>query len=99
MADLRPVLTLLGPKQMGFLSALNHSNIRYEIAAHNFQKVINAEREQNEVNRQMFNTKAFDYENSYHTYAEIVAELQSLASELPFDKVFITLLNYFQSNN
>jgi murein tripeptide amidase MpaA len=81
MTDLRPVLTLLSPKQIGFLSALNHSHIRYEVAAHNFQKVIDAEREQNEINRQMFSTKAFDYENTYHTYAEIVAEMQSLASD------------------
>jgi hypothetical protein len=84
MTDLRPILTLVSPKQTSFLSALNNSNIRYEVAAHNFQKVVDAEREENEINREMFNTKTFDYDNTYHTYAQIVAEMQSLNSEFAF---------------
>ncbi len=84
MTDLRPILTLVSPKQTSFLSALNNSNIRYEVAAHNFQKVVDAEREENEINREMFNTNTFDYDNTYHTYAQIVAEMQSLNSEFAF---------------
>ncbi len=84
MTDLRPILTLVSPKQTSFLSALNNSNIRYEVAAHNFQKVVDAEREENEINREMFNTNTFDYDNTNHTYAQIVTEMQSLNSEFAF---------------
>ncbi len=86
MTDLRPILTLISPKQTSLLLALNNSNIRYEVAAHNFQKVVDAEREENEINREMFNTKTFDYDNTYHTYAQIVTEMQSLNSEFALKK-------------
>jgi len=87
MTDLRPILTLVSPKRTGFLSALNNSNIRYEVAAHSFQKVVDAEREENEINGEMFNAKTFDYDNTYHTYAQIVTEMQSLNSEFAFKKI------------
>jgi len=91
MTDLRPVLTLVSPKQLGFLSALNSSSIKYEVAAQSFQKVIDNEREENERNKQFFNARAFDYENSYHTHAEIVAELQSLPSQSQSNIILIKL--------
>jgi hypothetical protein len=84
MTDLRPILTLISPKQTNFSLALTSSNIRYEVAVHSFQKVVDAEREENEINREMFNTKTFDYDSTYHTYAQIVAEMQSLNSEFSF---------------
>ncbi len=78
MTDLRPVLTVISSKQIGFLSALNSSNIKY--AANSFQKVIDAEREQNDRNKQYFSAKTFDYETVYHSYEEINTELQTVAS-------------------
>ncbi len=93
MTDLRPILTLVSPQQMSFLVALNNSNIRYEVAANNFQKVVDAEREENEINREMFNANTFDYDNTYHTYAEIVAEMQSLNSEFNSLKKVLKKIN------
>jgi hypothetical protein len=96
MTDLRPILTLISPKQTAVLTALNNSNIRYEVAANNFQKVVDAERGQNEINRnketfltkEMFSANTFDYDNTYHTYAQIVAEMQNLNSEFALKKSF-----------
>ena len=72
MTDMRPVLSLVNPEGMDFLNALNNSKISYEIASNNFQKSIDAEREQNEANKMIFKKKglekAFDYDNVYHTY-------------------------------
>jgi len=80
MKDLRPVLTHISPEQLGFLSALNSSEIKYEVEAHNLQKVIDAENKENERNQLTFSLKGFDYEHSYHSYEEIVSELQSMDS-------------------
>jgi len=77
MADLRPVLTLIGPEDNGFLLSLNKSSIKYEVVS-SFQKMIDEEREQN--SRTPF-ADTFDFEAKYHTYAEIKAELNSLAAE------------------
>jgi len=80
MRDLRPVLTHISPEQLGFLSALNSSKIKYEVDAYNLQKVIDAENEENQRNQLTFSLKGFDYENSYHSYDEIVSELQNIGS-------------------
>ena len=73
MADLRPVLSLVNPEGMDFLKALNNSNIKYEIASNSFQKLIDTEREQNELKKAAFRSekgleRAFDYDGVYHTY-------------------------------
>jgi murein tripeptide amidase MpaA len=85
MTDMRPVLSLMSPEGADFLNALNSSNIKYEIASNNFQKNIEAEREQNELNKMKSLAKglerAFDYDTVYHTYAEIIAELKALPSQ------------------
>ena len=72
MTDMRPVLTLVNPEGMDFLNALNSSNIKYEIVANNFQKLVDAEREQNEMNKALYKSKgldrAYDYNTVYHPY-------------------------------
>lgn len=68
MTDMRPVLSLIGPEGIDFLKALNSSNIRYEVAANNFQNLIDQEMEQNQRNKALYSTKAYDYDTVYHTY-------------------------------
>ena len=68
MTDMRPVLSLISPEGIEFLKALNSSNIRYEIASNNFQNLIDQEMEQNQRNKALYSTKAFDYNTVYHTY-------------------------------
>jgi murein tripeptide amidase MpaA len=43
--------------------------------------VIDNEREENERNKAFFGGRALDYDTRYHTYAEILAEFQSLPSQ------------------
>ena len=82
MDDLRPLLTIIDPQRSEYLTALNRSRIPYEIVHHNYQKVVDAERAQIELSsRAGLKDDNFDYENSYHTYNEIVAQFQFLSSK------------------
>ena len=76
MSDMRPVLTLIKPEESAqqFLQSLNRSGIYYEVAANNFQKVIDEEKEENDENRKRFR-QSFDYENTFHRYEDINNEL------------------------
>jgi hypothetical protein len=86
MLDMRPVLTLINEEKSEFLSSLNRSKIEYEITAHNFQKIIDRERYENEMNKAM--TREFDYSSSFHTYTEILSQVKRVAanSELYFSE-------------
>jgi len=77
MSDLRPVLSLISPEGTEFLTALNRSNIHYQMVSNNFQERVDQEMEENQRNR-MRSTKAFDYDTVYHSYQEIVAEFKAL---------------------
>jgi len=77
--DLRPVLSLIGPKDRHFLEALNKSSIAYEIIVSNFQKLIEDQKEENNA----FYATDFDYEHKYHTYTEIKNELHNIANKNP----------------
>ena len=70
--DLRPILTLVDPTRDNFLVALNQSNIKYKIKAHNFQTLIDIEKKQNDNTLRDFRA----FHDSYHKYEEIDAELQ-----------------------
>ena len=76
---MRPVLSLLGPNDHDFLVTLNKSSIKYEVVSNSFQKLIDAEREEND--RVSTFAATFDFENKYHTYAEIKTELNAIASQ------------------
>ena len=75
VSDLRPVLSLIGPKDTYFLETLNKSSIAYEIVSNNFQKLIDDQKAENNV----FYGTGFDYEHKYHSYDEIKNELHSVA--------------------
>ncbi|CAG2173202.1 unnamed protein product, partial [Oppiella nova] len=72
--------TLVGPDSgYQFLRSLNASRIPYEVVANSFQKVIDNERAEMRAHR-LYSRAGFDYEKTYHTYEEIVAELTSISS-------------------
>ncbi|CAG2116223.1 unnamed protein product [Medioppia subpectinata] len=81
MPDMRPVLTLVPGEKIGaeFLVALNKSRIGFEVTADNFQKMLNAERDENSRNLRRFRS-FFDYQSTYHSYDEIIAELQRVST-------------------
>jgi len=83
--DLRPVLTIVDPQREEFLVSLNRSKIPYEIVTNNYQSWVDNEKAEMELSARARNP-SYDYENSYHTYAEILAQVKYLAeqSELNF---------------
>lgn len=81
LPDMRPVLTIVDPQRASFLTALNYSKIGYEVVHANYQKVVEQERAQMEMaSRSMARNPNYDYENSYHNYDEIIAQIKYLAN-------------------
>lgn len=76
--DLNPILTDLSPSQLEVLSVLKNYGIHYDIVSNNLQSLIDDQIEDSLIKSSLY--KPFDFDATYHTYDEIVAELQSIAT-------------------
>lgn len=96
LPDLRPVLTVVDPqREKLFLEALNASRIGYEIASSSFQEVVDEERAQMLIaDRADFRNENFDYENRYHTYEQILQQIQFLANKCTVVFFFVAFLTF-----
>lgn len=80
MPDMRPVLTIIDPQRSQFLTALNYSRIGYEVVHHNYQKVVEQERQEMVMASRGQRDPNYDYETKYHTYDEILKQIKYLAT-------------------
>lgn len=89
MPDMRPVLTIIDPQRSQFLTALNYSRIGYEVVHHNYQKVVEQERQEMVMASRGQRDPNYDYETKYHTYDEILKQIKYLATTYPAKATYI----------
>lgn len=84
------MLTVVDPQRNGFFKVLNQSAIKYEVVVNNYQSVVDRERAAMLTSRAN-NGRAFDYENSYHTYQQIIDELKAVAAASELAKYLLLI--------
>lgn len=81
----KPVKTVIDPQRNGIFEQLAKIGIRFDVLTHNLEELIEKERQHMLLARQKHHphSRAFDYENTYHTYQEIIDQIKQVAQENP----------------
>ncbi|KAH9388434.1 carbamoyl-phosphate synthase (glutamine-hydrolyzing) cpa2 [Tyrophagus putrescentiae] len=91
MPNMRPVLTVIDPPRSQFITALNNSQIGYEVVHQNLKQVVDQERQEMVMASKNRRDLKFDYENQYHTYEEIIQQIKHLATTYPAKATYINV--------
>lgn len=75
-------MTVVDQQRSALFHHLDSLAIKYDIVAHNLEEVVQQERHLMEMARSSV-PSTFDYENNYHNYDQILAELKLVANSIP----------------